>query len=382
MPRSRTARGAIVKAAAKKSTPGVKPLPSSISKLRGARPEEIVALLGVIPDCQVAAWSGLSERAVWKARLRRGLARPPEEARRKPFLWTPQRDALLGTAWDSVVARRLGTTFAAVAARRSKLGIPAFKAAHPGSILWSPEAIRLLGTMPDTELGRRLGVSSVTVHLKRKKLSIPPFVPRRTVWPPWAVRLLGNITDERLARRLKVTIGTVGRERRRRRIPPRVPPAEALEWTKARIALLGQAPDKAVAAELGLHYSTVARKRKNLGIPSYYPRTSEPLESFPWTKATLALLGTMPDASLARRLKTKRTIVQNKRRSLQIEPFWKHGRPIIWTPAMLRLLGTMPDMRVARALGISLGVVRRRREIEGVPPYTDRRRPRPRRWDR
>jgi len=50
---------------------------------------------------------------------------------RWPFRWTPERDALLGTAPDRVVADRLGQTRGAVRRRRWKLGIPVFVGPKP-----------------------------------------------------------------------------------------------------------------------------------------------------------------------------------------------------------------------------------------------------------
>jgi len=80
-------------------------------------------------------------------RLRLGI--PVCFARRQP--WTPEEEALLGTAPDTAIAARLGRHLATVCIRRQKLGIP-----NACRKLWSPEEDKLLGTKPDEELARTL----------------------------------------------------------------------------------------------------------------------------------------------------------------------------------------------------------------------------------
>jgi hypothetical protein len=93
-------------------------------------------------------------------------------------LWRPwaQEDvALLGTVPDEEVARRTGRTVGAVRQKRAALGIP-----NPGSNRWTAEAVALLGTMPDREVARRLGRALASVTQKRRQLGIAnPFDGRR-----------------------------------------------------------------------------------------------------------------------------------------------------------------------------------------------------------
>jgi hypothetical protein len=44
----------------------------------------------------------------------------------QPYPWTPEQEALLGTAPDEVIAEQLGRTRWAVYLRRYRKGIPAF----------------------------------------------------------------------------------------------------------------------------------------------------------------------------------------------------------------------------------------------------------------
>jgi hypothetical protein len=82
-------------------------------------------------------------------------------------LWTAPEIALLGTLPDAEVARRTGRTTNAVRQMRERLGIP-----NPASNRWTAAGIALLGTLPDREVAWRLGRSLASVTQKRIKLGI------------------------------------------------------------------------------------------------------------------------------------------------------------------------------------------------------------------
>jgi hypothetical protein len=89
--------------------------------------------------------------------------------------WTAEQLALLGTLPDAEVARRTGRTPNAVRQMRERLGIP-----NPAGNRWTAEGLALLGTLPDREVARRLGRSLASVTQKRCQLGIPnPFDGRR-----------------------------------------------------------------------------------------------------------------------------------------------------------------------------------------------------------
>ena len=75
---------------------------------------------------------------------------------------------------------------------------------------------------------------------------------------------------------------------------------------------LGTMPDRVIAAECGVSIRTVGLWRESLGIPAYMPERV-------WTKREVRLLGTMPDAELAAKLRRTTDAVTNKRRSLNIK---------------------------------------------------------------
>lgn len=82
-------------------------------------------------------------------------------------LWTAEDVALLGTLPDEDVARQTGRTAGAVRQKREELGIP-----NPAGNRWTADGVALLGTLPDREVAPRLGRSLSSVTQKRIKLGI------------------------------------------------------------------------------------------------------------------------------------------------------------------------------------------------------------------
>jgi hypothetical protein len=83
-----------------------------------AWPGEHLALLGKLPDAEVAARTGRSENGVRVKRCKLGISNPSGPG------WTAEELALLGTAPDAEVAARVGRTEGAVTLKRCRLGIP------------------------------------------------------------------------------------------------------------------------------------------------------------------------------------------------------------------------------------------------------------------
>ncbi|WP_165227539.1 hypothetical protein [Aquisphaera insulae] len=129
----------------------------------------------------------ISERAkrMWEHPEQHGL--PPCHR------WTDEEIALLGTAPDPIIAKRLGIPRHNVESKRRRLGIP--------GILnrWTDEEIALLGTDSDAVIARRLGRPAVGVRDKREKLGIPPMMTR---WTNGEIVLLGTDTDQAIAEKL------------------------------------------------------------------------------------------------------------------------------------------------------------------------------------
>lgn len=85
-----------------------------------------------------------------------------------------------------------------------------------------------------------------------------------------------------------------------------------------------------------------------------------------------ALLGTMRDPDLARRLERSVSCVRTRRLAKTGIRFNKSPRQ--WTPAQLRLLGRLPDAEVGRRTGRFTAAVRNKRMQLAIPPMSAKRR--------
>jgi hypothetical protein len=89
-----------------------------------------------------------------------------------------------------------------------------------------------------------------------------------------------------------------------------------------------------------------------------------------WTAEGLALVGTLPDTEVARRIGRTVTAVRQKR-------YRQPGSEgAFWTAEELALLGTDTDEEVARHIGRKPSAVRQRRGKLKIPTFQDRRRKR------
>ncbi len=78
--------------------------------------------------------------------------------------------------------------------------------------------------------------------------------------------------------------------------------------------MLGTAPDAEIARRLGRSIKSVSGRRQVLGIKFPNPRR-------PWPSEELALLGTLPDAVLAKQFNRPESVVRSKRLQLgRLEP--------------------------------------------------------------
>jgi hypothetical protein len=88
-----------------------------------------------------------------------------------------------------------------------------------------------------------------------------------------------------------------------------------------------------------------------------------------WPAGQLRLLGTAPDAELARRIGRSANAVRVMRTRLGIPDPGGHG----WTAEEVALLGTAPDAEVATRIGRSVTAVMLKRCLLGLPTFGDRR---------
>jgi DNA-binding CsgD family transcriptional regulator len=178
-------------------------IPATLENRPIERNEELACLLN-LPDTEVVRRTGVNWRTVQRLRRDLGIPEPaatslPLQARpagasggdgsvstpsadgresrgavkpewRKKYRWRPEELALLGSATDEEVARRLARTVGAVRCRRQAAGVLRRRLRK-----WLPQEIERLGTEPDPEVARSLGRPTKAVAHKRRRLRIPPF---------------------------------------------------------------------------------------------------------------------------------------------------------------------------------------------------------------
>ena len=93
-----------------------------------------------------------------------------------------------------------------------------------------------------------------------------------------------------------------------------------------------------------------------------------PARQFRWTKEEDALLGTMPDERLAKKLSRSVEAVRSRRHEKRI------SLRRTWRPEDDRLLGTRPDSQIARLVKWTTSSVSERRRRLGIPSFDEQRR--------
>lgn len=131
---------------------------------------------------------------------------------------------------------------------------------------------------------------------------------------------------------------------------------KARKWTDSELALLGTMPDRSVAKAIGVHAHTVIRMRRSMEIPAFYTPHQ-------WSAVQIALLGTMTDVALSRWMGVSKYVVGGERRRRGI------ASASIWSPQTRILIGTMPDAAVAAMSGIAIHNVTSERNRLGLQPY-------------
>ena len=135
------------------------------------------------------------------------------------------------------------------------------------------------------------------------------------------------------------------------------------------IALLGTDTDAAVAKKAGLTQQQVRQQRVGLGIPTYAQQNLARELAILYEHTHL--LGTVGDSKLAAKLGVGVSMLRSVRVARGIPPCRKHGTGGSEAFRVARpLLGTMPDAEIARIVGRSRARVHQWRVTEGVPRYT------------
>jgi hypothetical protein len=142
-------------------------------------------------------------------------------------------------------------------------------------------------------------------------------------------------------------------------------PGRRYKWTRSQIAMLGTMPDSEVSRRLDLSLSTVLKKRQQLGIPG-----TRPCKTIHWTRDLIAMLGKVPDSEVARVGSMNILTAQKKRVSLGIRCYARKSKTWhYWTKKEIALLGTMPDGDVALKIGQKKASVAWKRGKLGIPAF-------------
>ena len=138
-------------------------------------------------------------------------------------------------------------------------------------------------------------------------------------------------------------------------------------WSPENTALLGSMPDLTLGKKLGISRAVVCKHRNNLGIKAFRSHKI-------WTAKEVSLLGSIKDSVLAEKFGIKESAVRWKRSKLGIKYRIIISRPRapreVWTAKDHGLLGSMSDSDLAEKLGIDRALVEQRRVRFGTKDYS------------
>ena len=157
--------------------------------------------------------------ATLEARRKKG--RTARMRSRPAKVWSAEELALLGAVPDPEVARRTGRSLDAINKRRNALGRPALKEGTRGArtLFWSESDKALIGKMPDTEVAKRTGRSLMAVRecrrmLKRKAVAKGPRGERAYFWSAVEDAIVRALPAKEAVKKLNRSLGSIHTRRR------------------------------------------------------------------------------------------------------------------------------------------------------------------------
>jgi len=324
---------------------------------RNRRPwtKDELDLLGKLPDAEVAELTGRSFGTVWQKRRDLGIDQPALRFRK----WTPAEDKLVGTAPDADIARQLDRTESAVKSRRAILEREeARRETKP--IVSDPKPCRAIlvahGVQPII-----VPRDPLLADDDRYKLIDGPYYPPRTA------------RGRFLACQLRGTV-KVGGYSDAPIPWPRIWRRRSLVICGDLLRALRTESVYAVSYHWGLSRAIVSYYRQQLNIPRYNPgshrlfrehiieaarapearakisaaKEGKPSNESARDRERLRRIQRRPKSKSWRRKMSERL----RRRFDHIGPY-RH-----WTRKELAMIGTMPDREVARRISRSLSAVR------------------------
>lgn len=301
-------------------------------RLRGDRhpnrfrwPQRLAALLGRIPDAAVAKRAGLNRKTVQEERRRRRI--PPSVEKAPPVDWTSQKVRLLGKLTDVELARQWGIHPHTVMSKRRSLGIPPSDPSRSREFDWTDRSLRLIGKLPDSKVAQQLGISRSTVRLKRREMGIPSRAVGPLQWTPEMIALLGNVSDPQAARRLGISKSAVAKKPSELGIAPlgrrRFPLTRGPEMRE----LLRVMGNEELRRSFGIGSPTAAQLRAELVVPAPPPPSRKGIPQHRWTARERALVGKLPDATVAARVGVSPAAVKAQRLLLRRRAAVLQGTP-------------------------------------------------------
>ncbi len=316
--------------------------------------EKELALLGKHSDAEVAALTGRNFGTVWQKRRTLGIAQPTLKFRK----WTPAEDKLVGTAPDAEIARRLNRTVSAIKSRRAILERER-ASRQTKRIVSNPK--------PCPAVLTALGVQPITVPRNpsladddRYRLIDGPYYPPRTARGRFLVCQL----------RGTVKIGGYSdapipwpRIWRRRSLVIRGDLLRALKTESV----------YAVTYHWGLSHATVSYYRQQFGVQRINPGTDRlvreyviPASRTPEARAKQSAAREGKPSTVSKRDRERLRRIQRLPKPMELrrrmsERLRRHfdlfGPYRKWTPKEVAMIGTMPDREVARRIDRSLSSV-------------------------
>jgi hypothetical protein len=314
-----------------------------------------LALLGALPGVEVAELTGRTFGTVWQKRRALGIEQPALHFRK----WTPAEDKLVGTAADADIAQELGRTESAIKSRRAILDREqASRETKP--ILSDPKPCRAVLVA--------LGARPITVPRDpslreddRYRLIDGPYYPPRTARGRFLICQL----------RGKVKVGGYSDAPIPW---PRIWRRRSLVICGDLLRALRTESVYAVSYHWGLSRAIVSYYRQQLSIPRHNPGTYRLFREIVIEAARTPEARAKLSAATEGKRSTESPHDRERLRRIQRRPKSKSWRKKMserlrrrfdllgpyrpWAPRELAMIGTMPDRKVARRINRSLSAVR------------------------
>lgn len=172
---------------------------------------------GTLPDIELAEKYNVTREVIRYHRRQRNI-NPYERKKTTKLIWKDEWLKLLGTMFDTKLAKIIGCNKATVCAKRSELNIKPYTGKR--SVFWTDEYVNMLGKISDRELSHIMNCSSFSVQQERINRNIPVYENCTHKNIKWDDQPLGKMTDKELASILNVTYNVVRQARLVRFIRP------------------------------------------------------------------------------------------------------------------------------------------------------------------